>query len=193
MKKIYLLSIQLFLLLFVFSTSCKKKKDEPYVYIPEEDPLSGVLYIGKKYQGGIIAYIDNTREHGFITSYGDMSKQVPWDNGESIFINTESAIGTGKKNTEKIVEMLGDGIYAAKICADYVSEGYSDWYLPSKEELDLLWSNRDEIGGLFGCYWSSTDNKNNPQFAYAVVIPLGVKEYNFAKAQPYSVRPIRYF
>jgi hypothetical protein len=39
--------------------------------------------------------------------------------------------------------------------------GYDDWYLPSKEELNILYMNKDRIGGFNGWYWSSTESSNN--------------------------------
>jgi hypothetical protein len=46
----------------------------------------------------------------------------------------------------------------ARICGDLVLNGYSDWYLPSKDELNKLYLNRTAIGGFADAYyWSSTE------------------------------------
>ncbi|MBK6346529.1 MAG: DUF1566 domain-containing protein [Bacteroidales bacterium] len=51
---------------------------------------------------------------------------------------------------------------AARICGDLVLNGYSDWYLPSKDELNMLYINRIAIGGFAGTYyWSSTEYDND--------------------------------
>jgi len=51
---------------------------------------------------------------------------------------------------------------AARICYDLVLGGYSDWFLPSKDELNQLWINRVAVGGFANAYyWSSTENNNN--------------------------------
>ena len=47
---------------------------------------------------------------------------------------------------------------AARLCGDLVQGGYSDWYLPSKDELNKLYLNRSAIGGFASVgYWSSTE------------------------------------
>jgi hypothetical protein len=52
----------------------------------------------------------------------------------------------------------GDGSYAAKLCYDLVLNGYSDWYLPSKDVLNKLFINRAAIGGFANqSYWSSSE------------------------------------
>jgi hypothetical protein len=75
---------------------------------------------------------------------------------------TATAIGTGMVNTKKIVNSWGDGIYAAKVCYDLTINGYNDWALPSKDELNLMYTvlAKNGAGGfdpLGGPYWSSTE------------------------------------
>jgi len=69
-------------------------------------------------------------------------------------------LGTGQANTTAIVNVQGAGSYAAQLCNDLVLGGYSDWYLPSKDELNKLYLNKVAIGG-FGSiqdwYWSSSE------------------------------------
>ena len=123
------------------------------------------LSVGMHYQGGIIAYIDATGKHGLIAAPKDQSTGIKWDNGDIIIETgaTGTAIGTGKSNTKKIVQAQGQGNYAAKLCYDLSLNGYSDWYLPSKNELNILYKNRELIGGFFidcdNCYWSSSETK----------------------------------
>ncbi len=52
--------------------------------------------------------------------------------------------------------------YAAQYCQNMVYGGYSDWYLPAKDELKfVLWNNRVEIKGfLTTSYWSSTEGND---------------------------------
>jgi len=44
------------------------------------------------------------------------------------------------------------------LCDDLVFNGYSDWYLPSSDELNKLYLNKSAVGGFSNTfYWSSTE------------------------------------
>jgi hypothetical protein len=50
----------------------------------------------------------------------------------------------------------------ARICSDLVLNVYSDWYLPSKDELNKVYLNKNAIGGLISSlYWSSSEYASN--------------------------------
>ena len=54
---------------------------------------------------------------------------------------------------------------AARLCGDLVQGGYSDWYLPSQDELNKLYLNQIAIGGFVGTnYWSSTEDDAGSAF-----------------------------
>ena len=115
--------------------------------------------VGDFYQGGVVFYIDGSGKHGLIAAANDQSTGAPWYNGSNIVTGaTGTAIGTGRSNTTRIVQAQGEGGYAAKLCDDLVLNGYSDWFLPSKEELNLLYQNKTVIGGFSNnAYWSSSE------------------------------------
>ena len=121
------------------------------------------LVIGQSYQGGIIAYIDSTGQHGLIAAaadYGEIYEVVKWYNGGYIVTGaTGTAIGTGLANTNAIIAAQGSGSYAASIARDYNGGGYTDWFLPSKDELNQLYVNKTAIGIVdwLDYYWSSTE------------------------------------
>jgi hypothetical protein len=56
--------------------------------------------------------------------------------------------------------------YAAGLARAYTGGGYTDWYLPSKDELNKLYLNRVAIGGFIsnsnGLYWSSSEIQSYP-------------------------------
>jgi hypothetical protein len=121
------------------------------------------FHIGDSYGGGIIFYVDGTGKHGLIADITDTNyRMIKW--GDSYYLNTGAtgtAIGAGAENTRKIIAVQGTKYnYAALVCANYRGGGYADWFLPSKDELYLLY--KQKIAGVvkgftWGAYWSSSE------------------------------------
>ena len=117
---------------------------------------------------------------------------------------TGTAIGTGEGNTQKIAARFGNAEpykdmtdYAAKLCADLVvtKDGvvYDDWFLPSKDELDLMYRNlkKNNKGGFSGAYyWSSSED--DASHAWYQDFYSG-HQYNYNRYYDYRVRPVRAF
>ena len=148
--------------------------------------------LGMNYQGGIIAYVDNSGEHGFVAAPSNQSVGIQWYNGSYITTKANgTAIGTGADNTAKIVQIQGDGAYAAKICYDLVLNGYDDWFLPSKGELNELYKNRNVIDGFdTSAYWSSSESSDGD--AWCQYFVNGYPYYD-PKLYTYKVRAVRAF
>ncbi len=69
-------------------------------------------------------------------------------------VGTEEGIGKGESNTFDLVSAMGDGTYAANACYNYSLGVYDDWFLPSKEELSLMYENLKESNlGSFTKNW----------------------------------------
>jgi hypothetical protein len=124
------------------------------------DAAVAAFTIGQAYHGGIIFYIDASSMHGLIAAVSDQGTGISWNNGSNVVTNaTGTAVGTGLSNSRKIVNTQGStGSYAALLCMQYKTGIYKSWYLPSKDELNLLFQQRAAVGGLSGTnYWSSSE------------------------------------
>jgi hypothetical protein len=126
----------------------------------------GQFYIGLQYGGGIVFYVDGTGKHGLIVAPSDQSTGIIWAlaayQGTSVS-GTLTTIGSGSANTDKIIAQNGAGTtYAAGLARSYNGGGYTDWFLPSKDELSQIYNNRVAIGGIGGNnYWSSSESSSS--------------------------------
>jgi hypothetical protein len=126
-----------------------------------------------------------------IAAPSDQASFIPWYKYiYTITGATGDGVGAGKKNTYMIIGKLGSGSYAAKLCTDLTLGGYTDWYLPSKYELNLMYTYKNVIGNFAPSeYWSSTESGGD---AWLQEFLLGLS-YPDAKDQWFHVRAIRAF
>lgn len=152
--------------------------------------------IGQNYEGGIIFYLDETRNHGLIAAPEDVG-QAHWG-CSSILINGADGeeIGTGSENTLTIVRECKEVATAANLCDKLELNGFDDWFLPSKEELNQLYLQRKIVGGfseeLNSAYWSSTEYEES-RGAWRQLFTDLPEQTIYDKYNVYNVRPIRRF
>jgi len=152
------------------------------------------ISVGSRYGGGIVFYITDDGAHGLIAAESDQSAEIRWLNGSPVTTSaTATAIGTGLANTNTIISVQGATAtsYAAGLARAYTGGGYSDWYLPSKDELNKLYINRIAIGGFAdNYYWSSTERDHGLAW-YQYFNGGGQGDYD--KGTTFFVRAIRAF
>jgi hypothetical protein len=90
---------------------------------------------------------------------------------ETVSLATPAGIGSGLTNTATIVISFGAGTgFAAGLCDALVLGSQSDWFLPSKDELNQMWVNLATIGNFSsGYYWSSSENATADAWTQSLV------------------------
>jgi hypothetical protein len=149
-------------------------------------------YLGQSYAGGIVFHVDASGLHGLVAAPTD-SGSAPWGCvGTSI--PTAAGVGAGATNTAAIVAACAQTGTAARIADGLVLNGYSDWFLPSRDELTLLATNlgTQGLGAIASAwYWSSTEW--SADWAVMLHLALGRETWE-RKDQPYMVvRAVRAF
>ena len=138
--------------------------------IPGSICNDGTVYAGRSPDGNVKMY----------TTVADAGL-IPWNNGTLVWGDTPlqncmtqtpgvaAACRTGKNNTEYLAARhdTSSPYEAASHCRSLDAHGHDDWYLPSQDELHVLFTNRDSIGGFntqgsgyAGSYWSSSEHSN---------------------------------
>ena len=175
--------------------------------------------IGDFYQGGIVFYNDSFG-NGLIIDTSYIQATYPWSTQNNLVSDwgpnlhycagtEDTSIGGGWINTASFINDHPNQHYAANICYNSTSGGYSDWFLPSKKELwqamlevNIINSSINMFGGdtiFSNFHWSSTQTiAKDIRYAYGVWpytsingIPNGPVEVVNSKNMPYLVRAIR--
>ena len=123
------------------------------------------------------------------------TKAMAWGcYGQEISGSDLLGIGEGKRNTQDIIKQCKEENIAAYFCDTLSINNYTDWYLPSKEELELLLKNIGHIGIVPANaynYWSSSEFSKSEAWYFALFDSVS---YKHPKSHPYNyVHPIRQF
>lgn len=166
--------------------------------------------VGDFIHGGIVFYVDETGEHGLVCTKTDQSTNAHWSMGIYGGIGAyKVGLYEGMENTIAAVETESSPTTAPNVCYNLeITEGgitYSDWYLPSKDELSLISQNHAVISTTatandgdvlsLGYYMSSTEDE---EAAGAYVWVQYCRDnnsniYSIYKNKPAYVRAVRRF
>jgi len=192
------------------STTSTAQTPKPSTPPPAAKPAPAPVQIykigDKGPAGGIVFYDKGNNSDGW--RYMEVSPkylgQTEWDNAKMFQVKisgTKAGIGEGKRNTELIIAVHKNknkkGTAALK-CGEYTLNGFSDWFMPSKDELNELFKNQNKVGefnritttGLPGYIWSSTQNERNND---KVWVQYSNQQIDVDKNSEFWVRAVRYF
>ena len=128
------------------------------------------------------------------------SLSTPWNNGTNGLWQTTGATSTtnGASNTMIINQWTGSGapLMAGQLCADYDAYSHNDWYLPARDEFQILYDNRTAINSgssenfdTTGKYWTSTEM--NGSVAVNFNWPVGAFDTSAGKHSSFRIRCVR--
>jgi hypothetical protein len=120
--------------------------------VGQAGPGGGIVFFNKGNSTGGWQYLE--------TATSDQSK-IAWGCGLTSIPGTQLTVGSGEANTSLIVAGCNEASFAAKLCDDLVLGGQTDWFLPSRDEINLMYNNlHTNNQGNFNInegYWSSTE------------------------------------
>jgi hypothetical protein len=127
---------------------------------------------GLSHAGGYIFHIDENTGSGMVSHSITDSGPTHWNDfsNPAPDLGLGSEIGYGEPNTNAIVGALGTDVYAARYAYDAETNDFTDWFLPSIDELTAVYENL-HLAGLGGAasgysYWSSTDEATGAWVIY---------------------------
>ncbi len=178
---------------------------------PESAPISTEEY------GGLVFYLadppadlngDGILDDGLVMASSDQGLSASFGCEGSGISGLSADIGTGAVNTQLILASCSENDIAAWKCADLILNGCEDWYLPSREELQLAMSVFGDIdnddahfgledinnqGAFFSKpYISSTQGEIDSSF---IILPSMISSDTAfgGKAESFQIRLIRAF
>jgi hypothetical protein len=169
---------------------------------------SSTHFIGEEFEGGVIFHLwkDNTGiEHGLIVDKTDLSTAQVWSNINATLIGSSAQSSwDGLSNSNAIVGQAGHTSSASALCLNSTNGAQSDWYLPSIQELNMLWNNYytvarslTQISGATqlstAYYWSSTENFISANHAWYLNFFNGATFNGYKDDSAGYVRAVRAF
>ncbi len=169
------------------------KHIEVEIAVPDAVVATPTHYLGEKCYGGKIFYLTRGGKSGYISAEYPTSPGVWYSNSHSTGA-TNAELGGGASNTDILMANPNSQNCAAFYAASYEKDGFSDWFLGSKSEMNQLIFRKDLFPNFQGAFWTSTEvtGADDWKKAYCVLFDNSVT-YIRDKTNNYSVVPIRKF
>lgn len=138
---------------FTFTLGALEKGQYKYEVLQDANGYAAGDALG----GGLFVFEDGG--YAYISAAADQSTDAPWGCQGTDISGTLNAVGTGSANTALIVAGCATSGISARICDELILNGYSDWFLPSLDELAEMYTKlaADGLGNFANhTYWSST-------------------------------------
>ena len=144
--------------------------------------------------GGIVFYTTDRGRHGLEAAAADSTSSV-WGCYEDFIGGTLLDIGKGAANTAAIVAgCVSAENTAAEVANAYELNSFADWFLPSRDELNLLYLQKYVVGGFASrYYWSSSDYFGSSLNAFGQDFVNGYQYDLNSKGNTLGVRAVRAF
>ena len=158
--------------------------------IGETGPAGGIIFWDKGYVSDGWRYLEAAPATSeFNAEWGAYGTDVT---------GTGTMVGTGKANTQIInnkLQELGEVGRASQRCAALSIGGFKDWFLPSKDELDLMYKNLKAkgLGGFSNSYYWSSSQYNVNNNVWGQDFSDGHQGDYLYKNRTHSVRAVRAF
>lgn len=169
------------------SSQIEKRTVSPSYGVGDPGPAGGIVFFDKGEVSDGWRYLEVAPPKSEVL--------LPWSNGE-FQVESETVVGSGPANTDRVATIeVGVTETAARYCKKLSLNKYSDWFLPSKDELDLVFTTlvRQGLGTFLGegsAYWSSSNF--DVRRAWAQGFSQGVQG-RVEKGELLAVRAIRAF
>ena len=121
-----------------------------------------------------MAIVDIKQYDDYILQAEILTGIYNWNGSASYVLIGSNDTLMGEFNSQLISASQGSSGSANDICVTHVSGGYNDWYLPSNEELTVIYQKGILNTSLY--YWSSTEYDINN--AYVIIGSDGTFTYN---------------
>jgi hypothetical protein len=164
-----------------------------YYNLGDTGPGGGKIFY--RSESGFTMTDDNSTAHYLEAAPANMTTTLAWASSDYYALTritgTAEGTGTGRKNTDLILA-TDTSAPAALACKNLTTGGKTDWFLPSKDELNQLYNNRTSVVNLSNSnHWSSSQSDGNN--AWYQSLGNGNQDYYYTKGSTYSVRAVRAF